>query len=109
MKLYCMETERGFRYWVTQEGDISKAYDPFMPKWVQPKDAKFSHQWRLVGLAQTLPFGRTGPVQSAFTLLDHEMRYRNGRGRYVAVDMDHGTMRQWGDRIVNFFESREEI
>mgnify|MGYP000089031303 CR=1 FL=1 len=109
MNLYCMETERGFRYWVTAEGNISKAFDPFTQEWVQPKNAAFSQQWKLAGFAPILPFGRVGAIQPAMELVDHDMRYQNGRGRYAAVDVDHGTMRLWSDRIVNFSLSREEI
>ena len=33
-----------------------------------------------------------------------EANFKNGRGKFVMVDFDHGTCREWGDRIVFIWE-----
>ena len=32
-----------------------------------------------------------------------DQRFKNGKGRLWLQDFDHGTMRQWGDRIVHIW------
>ena len=108
MKLRCIETERGFRYWVSPDKFLVRAYDPYTQEWTQPSPTRFSSEWRLMGFAPVLPFGRTGPVQPDYELLDRITRFKNGRGMYVAVDYDHGTVRQWSDRVVNYYQIKGE-
>lgn len=108
MKLTCIETETGFRYWVSPEGYIAKAFDPHQQQWTQPNAVQFSREWRLMGFAPLLRFGGIGTIEPANKILGRDMRYKNGRGRYVAIDIDHGTLRQWSDRVVSYFETRQE-
>ena len=109
MKLTCIETEAGYRYWVSPDACIAMAYDPYRQKWTQPDSAQFSGEWRLMGFAPLLRFGGIGDLQPGSEILGQNMRYKNGRGRYVAIDMDHGTLRQWSDRVVRYFAVRGEV
>lgn len=65
---------------------------------------EFSLKWRLIGFCEIQKFGRLGRLIKPLELLeskDLNMTFKNGKGRYVLIDYDHGTMRQWGDRIMS--------
>lgn len=50
-----------------------------------------SGQWQFKGLVDR--YGRAVPV------LEGSCRFKNGKGRYHVIDLDHGTYRQWNDRV----------
>lgn len=65
----------------------------------------FSGNWRLLGFAPVRPFGRHGAIIAPGDMNEENLRYANGKGRFVVFDRDHGTTRMWGDRPVAFFEA----
>ncbi|TET97731.1 MAG: hypothetical protein E3J23_08615 [Candidatus Stahlbacteria bacterium] len=61
--------------------------------------------WEFVGLLERKPFGHGGVFigrKQIFENLDFyrdnkNMKYKNGKNKYIVVDDDHGTYRNWGD------------
>ena len=69
-------------------------------------DVKFppTSAWRCIGVREVRAFGNKGPLMSLNEAIKHDTRFKNGRGKFVMVDLDHGTYREWGDRIVFVWE-----
>lgn len=73
----------------------------------------FTGNWTLCGFREILPFCNLGYMITAEELLEKNggrwfgATFKNGRGRYVLVDNDHGTRRTWGDRINSICEVKQ--
>ena len=69
-------------------------------------DVKFppTSAWRCIGVREVRAFGNRGPIIPLNEAIKHDTRFKNGRGKFVMVDFDHGTCREWGDRIVFIWE-----
>lgn len=61
--------------------------------------------WEFVGLLERKPFGHCGIFISRRTIFENlgfyrdnaNMKFKNGKNKYVVVDKDHGTFRNWGE------------
>ena len=60
--------------------------------------------WRCIGFREVLAFGNRGAIISPEELIRKDVRFKNGKGRYVMVDYDYGMYREWGDRIVSIWK-----
>ena len=87
-------TESGQYYRVNEKMEITQSINN-----------SFSGNWKLLGFRMIYPFARTGNLINPLEMLDQNMKFKNGKGRYVLVDLDHGTTRQWGDHICGFFHT----
>jgi len=90
-------TERTFHYHVDENNNILP-----WPTFPDGKPSKPSGDWKLLGFCRRLPFGQLGPLIPPEEMLGKEMRFANGRGAYVAVDLDHGTYRIFCDRVKGY-------
>lgn len=82
--------------------------------WAIPKESYgkklkpvFTGQWRLQGFAPIKPFGRIGAVIKPEDMTMEDLRYKNGKGRFEAIDCDHGTFRIWGNRPLFFLDASQ--
>lgn len=85
MNKYLTWYRNGF-YKLYEDGRIEKP-DGYM------SDGK---SWKWIGLCIKKPFGRVGPTiprEQCFDIVD--LKYKNGKYRYMVVDVDHGTTRLW--------------
>lgn len=99
MKYYIITTESLKHYIVNENMEITQ-YKYNFPNWEKPK---FSGKWKVKGLAQVLPFGHMGAIQSLDKLVGENLRFKNGKSKYVLVDVDYGTTRVWGDRVLRVY------
>ena len=54
--------------------------------------------WKVLGLVEIKPFNNLGyliPLKEAVKIKSYS--FKNGRPRYTATDLDHGTTRVWGN------------
>jgi hypothetical protein len=83
---YTVLTQSGHRYYINSKNQIIRTDRPFSP----------SDSWTFIGLVNR--YGR-------YITMAHQVSgptvYRNGKGRYWLMDSDHGTRRQWSDRIIH--------
>ncbi len=90
---YRIFTQSGKYYDIDEQGRIGRLDMAFAP----------SGNWLCVGFREVLPFGNLGPIITPAQLQERshygQTRFKNGKGRYILEDIDHGTRRQWGDRI----------
>ena len=91
---YGIMTESGKYYIIDEHSRINRLDMKFTP----------SDGWRCVGFREVLAFGYRGPIISTEELIRKDVRFKNGKGRFVMVDYDHGTHREWGDRIVSIWK-----
>jgi hypothetical protein len=65
------------------------------------KGFKASGQWKLLGLALVTGNSITIPAAKikAWLKLKKPLLYKNGHPRYTIVDLDHGTLRIWGNTV----------
>ena len=91
---YGVMTESGKYYIVDEENRIWRLDMKFTP----------TSNWRCIGFREVLAFGNRGPIISSEELIRKDVRFKNGKGRYVMVDYDYGMYREWGDRIVSIWE-----
>lgn len=91
-------TESGKYYDILDTGDIKRLDMPgFVP----------SGQWKMLGMKHVSRNSYMTLSEIRRALLPSEvmptpmpiLRYKNGRGQWLMIDYDHGTRRQWGDRI----------
>ena len=88
------------RYIVNDDGMITQ-FNPDIPY----EQHKFSGGWKVAGIHEVLPFGNIGrriAVKEAAEKI-HKFTFENGKGKYLLEDVDHGTTRIWGDRIIKIF------
>ena len=91
---YGIMTESGKYYIIDEHSRINRLDMKFTP----------SDGWRCVGFREVLAFRHRGPIMSLNEAMKHDTRFKNGRGKFVMVDFDYGTYREWGDRIVSIWE-----
>jgi len=92
---YIITTESLSQYVVNEDMEITQLEYQF-PNYLQPN---FSGKWVVRGLAEVLPFGNIGRVQPISDLVGKDLKFKNGKSKYVLYDIDHGTTRLWGNRI----------
>ena len=92
---YGIMTESGKYYIIDEHSRINRLDMKFTP----------SDNWRCVGFREIRPFGNRGTIVSPAEAIRRGTRFKNGRGRFVLVDYDHGFYREWGDRIVSIWET----
>lgn len=107
MRVKILETQSGQIYIVSDKNELTQYRYDFLKGGLQRPH--FSGNWRLTGFAKVLPFGHIGPSIPPEELLGKNMKFKNGRGAYVALDYDYGTHRIWGDRVVAFYEMEERF
>lgn len=94
---YAIQTEHGHIYFIDENYCITSE------NWTKP-----SMDWQLCCLRRVKPFGHVGlPLSIEIVLSEHpdgNLRFKNGRGKYVVQDYDHGTQRIWSDRVVAIWE-----
>lgn len=94
---YRISTQSGRYYEINERSQILRLDVPFTP----------SDNWTCVGFREILPFNNRGPIITPARLLERSengwTRFKNGNGRFVLVDYDHGTIREWGDRIISIW------
>ncbi len=69
-----------------------------------------SDSWRVLalvrrcnfGVLETIPFG-----QWATRLEAIQWTFKNGKPRYTLRDLDHGTIREWGESVRRVYVKRE--
>lgn len=97
MKLY-IRTVMGHQYHIHESGDIQRldmypSNTPFIP----------SGQWKMIGIRHIkksiLVELRTLLTNIPEILNGSSIRYKNGKSQYTLIDLDHGSIRMWGDRI----------
>ena len=91
---YKIMTEGGKYYIIDEQNHICRTDGKFTP----------TSNWRCIGFREVLAFGNRGPIISPEELIRKDVRFKNGRGKFVMVDFDHGTCREWGDRIVSIWK-----
>jgi len=84
---YCLTTPYGAVYYIHDNGNIERDDMPGKP----------SGQWTMLGLKhvalqQFIPFKDLEAKLPELTL-----KYKNGKPQYTVRDLDHGTMREWGN------------
>lgn len=101
--MYMVESKLPYmirRYIVNDDGMITQ-FNPNIPY----EQHKFSGGWKVVGIREVLPFGNVGrlvPIKEAAEKIN-KFTFKNGSGKYLLQDVDHGTTRIWGERIVKIF------
>lgn len=90
MSLFTISTQNGKRYAIHSNGRIQRLDMPFTP----------SDSWRLLGIEHVkrrefIPFDRISPEMVASL----QLAYKNGKPQYTVRDLDHGTVRIWGNRL----------
>jgi hypothetical protein len=95
---YLLVTEMGKRFHILDNGDIVRLDMP---------DFKPNGKWKAHSLVQYNNFGnvvtrkRTADsMWDDWDLSAEQWTFKNGKGRWRMRDIDHGTMREWGDRVV---------
>ena len=91
---YGIMTQSGKYYIVDEENRICRTDMKFTP----------TSNWRCIGFREVLAFGNRGAIISPEELIRKDVRFKNGKGRYVMVDYDYGMYREWGDRIVSIWK-----
>ena len=54
--------------------------------------------WEFIGFHKKLPFGMIGkliPREECFKIDPKDLRFKNGKTKYLVADKDHGTTRIW--------------
>ena len=92
---YGIMTQSGKYYIIDEQNRINRLDMKFTP----------SDNWRCVGFREVLAFGHRGTIISPEELIRKNVRFKNGKGRFVMVDYDYGMYREWGDRIVSIWET----
>jgi hypothetical protein len=80
-------------YIVNQQGLITQYKGQKIPP-------QFSSGWRLLGLCRVdSPFHTIFTLDELFTmnLETIQWKYKNGKPQYTVADLDHGTIRVWGN------------
>lgn len=95
MKLY-LRTPYGAQYHIHENGDIQRLD-------LYPSDKPFvaSGQWKCIGI-QHVKKNDFIPLASLLASLPDELngsslRYKNGKPQWTIRDLDHGTVRVWGN------------
>ena len=85
----------------TPRGDHYKIDSNFNIIRTDIKGFKASGQWKLLGLALVTGNGIAVPAEKikSWLKLKKPILYKNGHPRYTVVDLDHGTVRMWGNTI----------
>src|ERR1700676_128102 len=63
---------------------------------------KFSGQWKALALVRRCNFGTLETIPFAAwrnRLADIQWTFKNGKPRYTIRDLDHGTVREWGEMV----------
>lgn len=100
---FVLRTPYGDRYLIHDNGDIERTDIPgFVP----------SGQWKLLAIvsnmanrSEVIPFN----YLSRFLSLKPDLLFKNGKPRYTVRDLDHGTMREWGNTKYHGVASMTEI
>lgn len=69
-----------------------------------PSLHKFSGGWKFLGLShvkQNWIISLQTICNSPEILDKINLLYKNGKGQYTVRDLDHGTIREWGDRVIS--------
>lgn len=68
----------------------------------------FSNQWKLQGFSHVRrnEFISLARIRDDSSVLERMIwRFKNGKGQYTVRDLDHGTTRQWGERVLGVYFS----
>ena len=92
MRVLELTTPNRERYYIHDNGDIERTDIPGFT---------VSGKWKAVGVASVHPFARhyEPHLTTLYAIADGQDKavYKNGRPRYTLVDLDHGTIRVWGN------------
>lgn len=96
-----VRTEHNDHYIINEKGEITQLKND-----IPYSQHKFSGSWLALGIRQVLPFNRLGGLISIEKACEiQEFKFKNGRGKYYMVDLDHGTQRIWGSRITGMWRA----
>lgn len=112
--IYCFGTQRDKYYYIKE--DNNTCYLTSAERYHRLGDEAFSKNWRFCGIQKINNNGYLGNLylntpKEIINYYNEErnkdnftpFRYKNGKGKFVIFDCDHGTNRMWYDRIVSFF------
>lgn len=84
---HILETDHGHRYRVHENGNIER---------LDGANGSGSSSWKVLGIDHVQ---RRMFIRFPECFADREWTYKNGRGMWCIRDLDHGSVRNWGDRI----------
>jgi len=87
------------RYTVTADGMIGRPDIGMMP----------SGKWQVRGAVRRNNFGAQVeflPFPQCMMLTRNQWRYANGKPRWHLRDLDHGTLRDWGNPVLDTYPAR---
>jgi hypothetical protein len=96
MTAYVIQTARE-TYRVSDAGLISR----FCLDW------KYSGEWKALALVRRNNFGVLETIPFAEwpqRLSELQWSFKNSKPRYTLRDMDHGTVREWGEMVLRVYE-----
>ena len=109
MKAYCIYTDHDKYYYLIKKDNNMCIIQT--DRYRKEGMEGVSGQWRLIGFHEIRPFNHLGPTINVEGLLQktidnpyNTLCFKNGKGKYILVDYDHGTIREWGDRINSIWE-----
>ena len=73
---------------------------------------KFSGQWKFMGLSHTRrnEIIRFSTIQENPEIIKSlSLRFKSGKGQYHVRDLDHGTTREWGERVLGIYFSDKAL
>lgn len=65
---------------------------------IKPDGYVSSKEWQWIGMVEKKPFGRYSSIikrEDCFKISN--FKYKNGKLKYMIVDIDHGTKRIWAE------------
>ena len=104
---YVLVTPYGNRYELDVEGHVLR-YSNGLNRYNATMEELGT--WKVAGLRQIGPFNRLGhliPLAQAVKITDWS--FKNGKPRYTAQDLDHGTTRVWGNWNLHGIRSLWEV
>lgn len=103
MKEYYIIVTQNLKYYIIDKKTLEiTQYDANIPL----NKHNFSHNWKCLGFSRILPFNHLEMMISINKLykLKDELKFKNGKGKYILHDCDHGTQRIWGDHIIGIWK-----
>lgn len=106
MKCYYIIVTENLKYYIVNKETLEiTQYDINIPLDMH----NFSHEWKCLGFSKIRPFNRFDMMISINQLykLQNDLKFKNGRGKYVLRDYDHGAYRMWTDRIIGIWKKEQ--
>ena len=98
-KMCLIQSERTYNHDALQRALSQKPID----EW------GLTEKWLLRGFCEVLPFGQIGQLRTIEDMVSEPLTFKNGKGKYLLADYDHGTNRLWGDRINSIWEIDKDV